>query len=116
MHPQNLDAARWIILIIYLLAAAIIGGLAVPMWRGKVEPNTTYGVRTKRTLADPELWYRVNAVVGRNLAMFSIAFACFVLVLHFTLARYHFVLSATLVAGALLAGIAAIAVHGCRIR
>lgn len=116
MHQQNLDTARWIISIVCLLGAGIIGGLAVPMWRGNVPPNETYGVRTKRTLADPKLWYRANAIVGRNLVVFTVAYAVFTLVLHFTLARYDFVLSSTLLVAVLLVGIAAIAVHGVRIR
>lgn len=116
MHQQKLDAARWIISIVLLLAAGVIGGLALPLWRGKIAPNTTYGLRTKKTLADPALWYRANAIAGRNLAVFSAAFACLTVVLHFTLARSHFVLSVNLLAVVLLAGIAAIAIHGAQIR
>lgn len=116
MHPQHLDAARWIISIVFLLGSGIIGALAVPMWRGKVAPNTTYGVRTKRTLEDPALWYRANAIVGRNLAVFSGAFACLTLALHFTLARSHFVLSVDVLTAVLAIGIGAIAMHGVRIR
>jgi hypothetical protein len=36
--------------------------------------------------------------------------------LHFTLARYNFLLSSSLLAGVLLIGTIAIAVHGIRIR
>jgi uncharacterized membrane protein len=116
MHQQKIDAARWIISIVILLGAGIMGGLAIPLWHGKIAPNKTYGVRTKRTLADPELWYRANAVVGRNLAIFSIVLACITVAFHFTLARTHFVLSANLLAAVLLIGIAAITIHGIRIR
>jgi hypothetical protein len=116
MHPQHLDAARWMISIVLLLGAGIIGSLAIPLWRGKVAPNDTYGVRTPQTLADPALWYRANAIVGRNMAMFSAAFACLTVLFHFTLARDHFVLSVSLLGAVLLAGTVAIAMHGMRIR
>jgi hypothetical protein len=116
MLQQKLDAARWIVSIVFLLGAGVIGGLAVPMWHGKVPPNETYGVRTNRTLADPALWYRANAIVGRNLAVFSVAYALLTMALHFTLARYNFLLSSSLLAGVLLIGTIAIAVHGIRIR
>lgn len=116
MHPQHLDTARWLISIVFLLGSAIIGGLAVPLWRGKIAPNPSYGVRTKRTLKDPALWYRANAVVGRNLAVFSGAFAGLTLLLQFTLARNHFVLSVNLLTAVLAVGIGAIALHGVRIR
>lgn len=116
MHQHHVDAARWIVSITSLFGAAIVGGLAIPMWRGNVASNETYGVRTKRTLADPELWYRANAIVGRNLVVFNAAYAVLTLVLHFTLARYDFVLSAILLFVVLLGGTTAIAIHGMRIR
>jgi hypothetical protein len=95
-HQQHLDAARWILSI------------------GRTECHLR--VRTRKTLADPALWYRANAVVGRNLVIFSAIFACLTLLMHFTIARSHLVLSVDLLAAVLLAGIGAIAIHGIRIR
>lgn len=43
--------------------------LAIPLWMRLVPPNVLYGVRTRATMADESLWYDVNAVCGRDLAI-----------------------------------------------
>jgi hypothetical protein len=43
--------------------------LAVPLWLRRIPPNSLYGVRFRRTLADPKVWYDVNARAGRNLVV-----------------------------------------------
>lgn len=39
-------------------------GLGVPMLQKKVKQGAWYGIRTEKTLADPEIWYAVNQVAG----------------------------------------------------
>jgi uncharacterized membrane protein len=50
--------------IILLAVCGIIATLAVPLILRRVPPNRVYGFRTRRTLADPALWYRVNRFAG----------------------------------------------------
>ncbi len=52
------------VLLLYTGTALLFAGLAVPLILGRVPPNSAYGFRTAATLADPELWYRANAVSG----------------------------------------------------
>ena len=39
---------------------------ALPLVFGLVPPNQWYGFRLPGTLEDPELWYQINAIGGRN--------------------------------------------------
>ena len=47
-----------------LVAAIIIVMTSVPFVFKWVPQNQLYGVRTKRTLADRDLWYRANRFMG----------------------------------------------------
>ena len=47
-----------------LIAPVILALLALPLVFRWVPPNHLYGFRTSRTLADRELWYRVNFFCG----------------------------------------------------
>ena len=38
--------------------------VSVPMIQGRVPRNPFYGFRTPRTLADRDLWFRVNHFAG----------------------------------------------------
>ena len=40
---------------------AIVG---LPLALKRIKPNGTYGFRTSKTLADPEVWYSVNTIGG----------------------------------------------------
>jgi len=62
--------AGWI-----LLAAVAMIGFGLPMWFGRVAPNPIYGFRTPRTNANPEIWYPVNAMAGRDMVIAGIAIA-----------------------------------------
>ena len=35
------------------------------LMRGSIPPNPYIGIRTTRTLSDPEVWYQVNAQAGK---------------------------------------------------
>jgi hypothetical protein len=43
---------------------ALLAAAAVPLVLKLVPPNRLYGVRTCRTLADRDLWFRVNRFAG----------------------------------------------------
>ena len=50
----------------------LIAGLSVPLILQKVPPNRIYGFRSKRTLGDEEVWYRVNRLGGVFLMLSSL--------------------------------------------
>ena len=52
-------------LLLFASASSLMMALAVPLMRGRVKPNSLYGLRTERTLRDEEAWYRGNAYGGR---------------------------------------------------
>lgn len=56
--------ALWFLLL-FTGVAGLMMTLAVPLMRGRVKPNSLYGLRTKRTLRDDDAWYRGNAYAGR---------------------------------------------------
>jgi hypothetical protein len=57
-------------LLLFLMSLFVFLGItftliAIPMIAGKIPPNPLYGFRTRATLNDPELWYRVNSYSGK---------------------------------------------------
>jgi hypothetical protein len=48
----------------FLVPCGIIAVASVPLILGIVPPNNLYGFRTRRTLANPELWLRANRFAG----------------------------------------------------
>ncbi len=54
----------------------LIVGLAIPMLLGRVKPNNFYGVRTPKTMASPELWYRANREAGYSMILASAISLC----------------------------------------
>jgi hypothetical protein len=78
-------------------------------WRlaaGQVGPNATTGFRTSSTLANPDLWYAVNAVTGRAMTWLGAALIVMALVLHVTVATRRPALVAVILAACLVVGIA----------
>jgi uncharacterized membrane protein len=60
MHGMTI----FIFVSIFFMAALLVG-LSIPLVQGKVPPNSTYGFRTSKTLADPSIWYEANRFAGR---------------------------------------------------
>ena len=58
-------------LLTFLVATTIVSvleiGLAIPLIRRRVKPNSLYGLRTSDTFADEWVWYEANAASGRDL-------------------------------------------------
>lgn len=48
----------------FFIPAVIFIVLSVPLVLGLMPPNRFFGVRTRRTLALPKVWYRANRVAG----------------------------------------------------
>ena len=74
---------RVFILAMQLTQATIMIVACIPLARRKIPPNAWYGFRVRRTLADPALWYEINAHAGRSLIGAGIAIASISLALAF---------------------------------
>jgi uncharacterized membrane protein len=61
------------------IPAALVAALAVPLALKLVPPNRLYGFRTAATLADREVWFRVNRVAGFALLVAAGTAMCFYL-------------------------------------
>jgi hypothetical protein len=53
-----------LLLILFLVGGAMLIGISIPLIRGRLGPNHSYGFRVRRTLEDPNLWYPVNSYSG----------------------------------------------------
>ena len=52
------------VFLLYGIGGVFLIGISLPLMYDKVPPNGFYGFRTASTLANTELWYRVNAFTG----------------------------------------------------
>jgi hypothetical protein len=59
--------------IIHVLVGGLLIALSVPLARRRVAPNHTYGLRTRATLADPEVWYDANERSARDMIRVGVA-------------------------------------------
>src|SRR3954471_11282231 len=64
-----------ILLLEFAATGLLIAGVCLPLILGWVGPNSWYGFRTQRSLADPKSWYAVNEVVGKRLAAAGLTIA-----------------------------------------
>ena len=62
-----------IVNVVFSMTSLLFIGLSIPLILGKVKPNSTYGMRTAKTLSNPETWYAANKVMGRDLLLAGIA-------------------------------------------
>lgn len=60
---------NWIGVLLAAGMGLLFVAIGVPLMKGRVPPNRFYGYRTGATLRDPQIWYPVNALTGRYLAM-----------------------------------------------
>jgi hypothetical protein len=57
---------------LFVCSGFVLVGLSIPLIRGKIGPNPWYGFRVRRTLADPAVWYAVNAYSAKRLMVVGI--------------------------------------------
>jgi uncharacterized membrane protein len=54
---------------VFMISGLVIGiaylGLGIPLALKRISPNKLYGMRTRKTLSNPEIWYCANAFSGR---------------------------------------------------
>lgn len=55
------------------VVAVTLAGLGLPLVLRKVPPNRYFGVRMPATIADPRVWYEVNAQSGRHMVGLGVA-------------------------------------------
>jgi uncharacterized membrane protein len=56
--------------------------LGVPLYLRKIPLNGWYGFRTPDTLANPELWYKVNRYAGREMMIYGVYWILITLITH----------------------------------
>ena len=106
----------WVVSALYSvcgLAFALIGGW---LWAGKVQPNRVTGFRTAKTLADPEVWYRVNTAGGSYLFWLGIIILVVTWGLHLTVTKDRPALAALSLTGLTVVGTLLIAFLGARLQ
>lgn len=80
-----MERTEMTILVVILTAVSLlIIGLAVPMIRRRVAPNSLYGLRVPATFADESVWYDANEQSGRDLAALGVILLAMALVLPIT--------------------------------
>jgi len=52
---------------IFIAIGILFMGLGLPLFLGKVSPNGLYGMRTAKTMSNPEIWYAANRSTGIDL-------------------------------------------------
>jgi hypothetical protein len=55
---------RTLIFALYLCVGGVLCLISLPLILGMVGPNPFYGLRVKRTLDDPDVWYPANRMAA----------------------------------------------------
>lgn len=98
-----MNAGQIGLLTTFLFTSVVLVGCGVPLFRRKVGPNKLFGLRTKLTMSDDDIWYAANQVAGRWLIITGIGTAASAAA--GVLAGMNETESAMLVIGGMLAGI-----------
>ena len=98
-----MNAGQTVLLATYLLTSAVLIGSGIPLMLRKVGRNKLFGLRTKLTMSDDEIWFAANQVAGRWLIITGIGTAISAVAGIF--AGMNETESATLVTGGMLTGI-----------
>lgn len=77
-----------LLFIVFEFSMLLMGILGIPMWLKKVKPNRYYGFRTKTTLNDPEIWYEVNSIIGKQMTYWGFFLSILGLVIPFLKPNY----------------------------
>ena len=65
--PEEVGAGQAALRAILVLAGLFTAAFGVALWASPPKPNPCFGLRTRETLADPEVWYPVNRYAGKAL-------------------------------------------------
>jgi uncharacterized membrane protein len=50
-----------------IIIGLVIIGVSIPLIFNKVKPNPWYGFRTPKTLSSPDIWYKANRYMGKDM-------------------------------------------------
>ena len=59
----------------FAVPALVLFIVAIPLILGVIPPNRLYGFRTKKTLSDADVWYRVNRFAAIAIMIASVVYA-----------------------------------------
>jgi hypothetical protein len=57
----------WTLVLTNLIVGILMMIVSLPMIDNKIKPNRYYGFRVKKTLENPEIWYKVNEYSGKRM-------------------------------------------------
>lgn len=57
----------WTLVLTNLIVGILLMIVSLPMIDNKIKPNHYYGFRVKKTLENPEIWYKVNEYMGKRM-------------------------------------------------
>lgn len=79
-----LNNFRLVTLVLFTSSAALGVLFAIPLWMGKIGPNPWTGFRNAKTLADADLWFYVNGIMGMEMFFLNIFILVLTMVFHFS--------------------------------
>jgi uncharacterized membrane protein len=56
-----------ILILTNFITGLILALISLPLMTNKIKPNGFYGFRTRRTLENPQIWYKTNEYAGKQL-------------------------------------------------
>jgi hypothetical protein len=70
-----MDKIMLILFYMFLFSSLLLMALSIPMIKGKIPPNGLYGFRVRKTMENPDIWYRVNKYSGKWLLAIGLVMA-----------------------------------------
>lgn len=64
---MNTQRIKVIVIISGIFMGLLVSGISVPLIKGKVPPNGSYGFKTEKTLSSEEVWYKANTYAGKEM-------------------------------------------------
>ena len=79
-----------VLVICWFFAGLLITAVSIPLVLGKIPPNRLYGVRTRKTLSNNEVWYKANKYTGKDFLICGLVVSAGALVLWMFKAKLSF--------------------------
>ncbi len=54
---------------VFTFSGLLFIGIFIPLIFNKIPPNRFYGLRTRKTLGNKDVWYKANKYMGRDLCI-----------------------------------------------
>jgi|NGEPerStandDraft_6_1074524.scaffolds.fasta_scaffold189543_2 hypothetical protein len=61
-----------VLMVTFVTVGMVLAAVCIPLILGRIPPNRLYGIRVRKTLEHPEIWYPVNKYGGARLLMSSL--------------------------------------------